>query len=87
MKKTLLILLLSLSAGFSAAAQELIAYRDSVKGAYPFLLYVPGSYSDTASVKKPLIVFLHGKSRCGRDLSMVTRIDGVASSRNGEKYI
>lgn len=83
MRKAFLILLLSLLPGVFASAQELIAYRDSVKGAYPFLLYVPADYSDTATVKKPLIVFLHGRSRSGRDLAMVTKYGCIDALRRG----
>ena len=53
---------------------ELLAYRDSVKKAYNFLLYVPGTYSrDTTVAPLPLILFLHGGSLCGNDLKMVTQ--------------
>ena len=84
MKKYLIVLLLTVISGMAARAQELIAYRDSVKGAYPFLLYVPETYSDTAAVKKPLILFLHGKSRSGRDLTMVTKYGCIDALRRGQ---
>ena len=75
MKRLLLIALVLLGLSFAAAAQELLAYRDSVKSGYPFLLCLPEDYdaADTVARKPPLIVFLHGRSRCGRDLNMVTK--------------
>ena len=63
---------------------ELLAYRDSVKKAYNFLLYVPDTYSrDTTVAALPLILFLHGGSLCGNDLKMVTQYGCIDALRRG----
>ena len=62
----------------------LYEYRDSVKNGYNFLLYVPDSYTET-SEPLPLIVCLHGKSRAGYDLHMITKYGCVDALRRGTK--
>lgn len=47
---------------------QLIACRDSIKDGYDFWLYLPDGYE---SEHKPVIMFLHGKSLSGKDLSKV----------------
>ena len=47
---------------------QLIACRDSIKDGYDFWLYLPDGYE---SERKPVIMFLHGKSLSGKDLSKV----------------
>lgn len=74
--------------GLSAArieAQDLYAYSDSVKTGYPFLLCLPDGYNPAdTTARPPLIVFLHGRSRCGRDLNMVTRYGCIDALRRGQ---
>lgn len=65
-------------------ADNLYAYRDSVKNAYDFLLYVPDSYYDSDK-PLPLILNLHGKSLSGRDLNMITRYGCIDALRRGRK--
>lgn len=86
--RRLYLLILAALLGLSAArvsAQELFSYRDSVKTGYPFLLCLPEGYdaADTTA-RPPLIVFLHGRSRCGRDLNMVTRYGCIDALRRGQ---
>lgn len=50
-------------------AQLLMACRDVIKDGYDFWLYLPEDYD--ASVAKPLVLFLHGRSLSGDDLSLV----------------
>ena len=71
MKNTLVITFI-LFLYWSATAQHLSSYHGKVDNAYNFWLYTPEGYvkGETA---KPLIVFLHGRSLCGRDLNRVRR--------------
>ena len=62
----------------------LYAYRDSVKNGYNFLLYIPDSYTETTDTL-PVIVCLHGKSRVGVDLNMITKYGCVDALRRGTK--
>ena len=78
-----MVLAFLLLSGSRLAAQELLAYRDSVAKAYDFLLYVPENYSDTAEAKLPLILFLHGGSLCGRNLDLVTHYGCIDALRRG----
>ena len=75
---TLLICLLPL---FSMA--QLIACRDSVKDGYDFWLYLPDDY-DAKKADKPVVIFLHGKSLCGKNLNRVRDygcIDALSKGR------
>ena len=65
----------------AAGEEQLLAYRDSVKNGYNFLLYVPASYAERADL--PLILCLHGGSLIGRDLNLVTRYGCVDALRRG----
>ena len=67
MKKMILAILCFLPL-FSVA--QLIANRDKVKDGYDFWLYLPDGYADTLSEKKPVIMFLHGKSLSGRNFHL-----------------
>jgi predicted peptidase len=40
---------------------------------YHYLTYLPQKYDATGNKKWPLIIYLHGKSACGDDLSKVSR--------------
>lgn len=80
----LLLLFLSLFAGTRLRADELLAYRDSVKNGYNFLLYVPESYADTTKAL-PVLLCLHGKSLVGNTLSTVTKYGCVDALRRGRK--
>ena len=83
MRKCLSIALLLLTwAVPETLAQELLAYRDSVKQGYNFLLYLPEQYHESEA-SLPLVVFLHGKSLTGTDLNMVTRYGTIDALRRG----
>ena len=78
MKKWLLIVLCWLPLLCKA---QLLACRGVVKEGYDFWLYLPNDY---ATAKKPLVLFLHGKSLSGNDLNKVRNygcIDALARGR------
>ncbi|MCR4823876.1 MAG: prolyl oligopeptidase family serine peptidase [Bacteroidales bacterium] len=81
--RLILVLLAALVSGH-LRADNLYAYRDSVKNAYDFLLYIPDSYYDSEK-PLPLILNLHGKSLTGNDLSMITRYGCIDALRRGRK--
>lgn len=80
--KRLLLTLLLLSCAIGTNAQELFAYRDSVKEGYNFLLYLPPG-ADTCTAPLPTVLFLHGKSLCGTDLNDVMRYGTIDAVKRG----
>jgi len=52
--------------------QTLASYRNIVPNGYNFWVYTPGDYDSTRH-EKPLILFLHGASLSGNDLSRVRK--------------
>lgn len=69
-RKVLATLLLLLP--ISLLAQTLQAYRNTVEGGYNFWVCTPEDYQDTLQTK-PVILFLHGASLCGKNLDRVRR--------------
>lgn len=53
-------------------------------GTYNFWLYLPDDYN-TAATDKPLIVFLHGASLCGKNLNQVKRYGLIDAVEEGRK--
>lgn len=83
MRRLLIALFLVLAIGsVSARAQEFIAYRDSVPDGYNFWLSVPAGY-DTLSTDLPVLIFLHGRSLCGKDLYRVQRYGPLDAIKRG----
>lgn len=71
------------------AKAQLMACRDVIPEGYDFWLYLPDDYK-TSSERKPLVMFLHGKSLSGNDLEMVRRygcIDAVSRGREIDAVI
>lgn len=67
---------------------QLMACRDFIKDGYDFWLYLPDDYS--TSEKKPLVLFLHGKSLSGHNLNLVRNygcIDAVSRGRKIDAVI
>ena len=86
-KRMLVMLLLSLMPLLSVA--QLMACRGMIQDGYDFWLYLPEDYS-TSEAKKPLVLFLHGKSLSGNDLNMVRNygcIDAVSRGRDIDAVI
>ena len=80
-KKILLISVLLVATAFSLRAQHLYPFHNRVKGSYNFWLYTPNGYTDT--VDKPLVIFLHGRSLCGNNLSRVRRYGPINALEMG----
>ena len=70
MKKIAALLMVMFIVG-GLRAQVLESYRGAVDDSYNFWLYTPASSDSIA--QKPLIVFLHGQSICGRNMDRVRR--------------
>ena len=70
MKKLLFLILLSLP--IALFCQTLASFRNIVPNGYNFWIYTPGDY-DSTRAEKPLILFLHGASLSGSDLSRVRK--------------
>lgn len=80
MKRILLFLIGLLPLCCSA---QIIACRDSIKDGYDFWLYLPDDYA-APDTQKPVVMFLHGKSLCGNNLSKVRNygcIDALTKGR------
>ena len=80
LKLTLILLVVSIT---TMNAQKLIAMRNAVPGSYNFWFYEPGTKTDSA--KKPLVIFLHGRSLSGTDLQRVRRYGTIAAIEMGLK--
>lgn len=82
MKKLLLILFIGIP--LFSISQKLIAYRDTVADAYNFWVYVPECY-DSTQATTPTVLFLHGRSLCGRNLNLVRKygpLDAIKMGRS-----
>ena len=62
-------------------AQRLTAHRGDVKDAYNFWFYEPPT--DGSGARKPMVVFLHGKSLCGNNLNRVKRYGPINALEMG----
>ena len=78
--KKLILILLCLMPLFCKA--QLIACRDVIQENYNFWLYLPEDYA-TSSEKKPVILFLHGRSLSGNDLSLVRQYGCINALQRG----
>lgn len=85
MKKHIIILCLSLLSVHTAFAQYdfLRTVKDSIPGGYDFWVYTPQDYYYSLD-STPVIIFLHGRSLCGRNLNRVKRygpLDAIVKGR------
>lgn len=91
MKKHLIILCLSLLYVHAAFAQYdfLRPVKDSIPGGYDFWVYTPQDYYYSLD-STPVIIFLHGRSLCGRNLNRVKRygpLDAIVKGRQIEALV
>ena len=84
MKKFLFLLFCTIIGLGFANAQELTSNYGKVAGSYNFWLYTPDA-PGKEEVKKPLVIFLHGKSLCGTDLQKVRRYGTIAALDRGRE--
>ena len=65
------------------AQEDFLSSQEAVaSGGYPFWIYTPQDYQ-TCRETTPLIIFLHGASLCGRDLSKVLRYGPIDAVKRG----
>jgi dienelactone hydrolase len=86
MKKWIVIALLVFPLAVKA---QLMSCRHVIPNGYNFWLYLPEDYA-TAAEKKPLVMFLHGKSLSGNNLDLVRKygcIDAVSRGREIDAVI
>lgn len=91
MKKHIIILCLSLLSVHTAFAQYdfLRPVKDSIPGGYDFWVYTPQDYYYSLD-NTPVIIFLHGRSLCGRNLNRVKRygpLDAIVKGRQIEALV
>ncbi|MDE6460140.1 MAG: dienelactone hydrolase family protein [Paramuribaculum sp.] len=83
-------LLTFIVSAFSAQAQKVTAHNGTVPGTYNFWLYTPDKSIEDEIEPKPVVIFLHGASLCGRNLDKVKRygtIDAIEKGRNIDAYV
>lgn len=86
MKKAFSLAALLVAFYLNIHAQTLTAMRDSIPGGYDFWFYEPcngSKHFDSQSPKKPLVVYLHGKSLSGHDLNKVRRYGTIHAIEKG----
>lgn len=87
--KIKLVFILFLTSILQVHAQDLLPLHQKVKGGYNFWLYRPKGWNED-SVQKPLVVFLHGASLCGRNLERVRRygtLDALDRGREIDAFV
>jgi Predicted peptidase len=86
----ILLIILYAALSLSVKAGKLTPHVEKVLDAYNFWLYTPDDTPEQEIEPKPLIVFLHGASLCGRDLDRVRRygtIDAIEKGRTLDAYV
>lgn len=86
MRKILILIFILIPMMLSA---QLIACRDSIKNCYDFWLYIPKDYNPSVC-EKPVVIFLHGRSLCGKDLAKVREygcIDALEMGRDIDAFV
>ena len=91
MKRLLLSLVIAIAATQAAFAQYdfLRPVKDSIPGGYDFWVYTPQDYYYSLEAT-PVVIFLHGRSLCGRNLSRVRRygpLDAIVKGRQIEALV
>lgn len=88
MKKLLSIALLAAASIMSAltAKAEISAHNGAIKDGYNFWVATPNDEPVLDNTEaKPLVIFLHGASLCGRDLNRVKRYGTINAVEKGRK--
>jgi predicted peptidase len=86
MKKTILLLLLTIISLSSLAYDFLRPVKGQIPGGYNFWVYTPQDYYYSLE-RTPVIIFLHGASLCGHNLNKVRRygpLDAIVKGRDIE---
>lgn len=82
--KSFLSIMLLLCAVMSIKAQQMATYDRLNNDGYNYWFYKPAGISED-SISKPLIVFLHGQSLCGKNMNNVLRYGTLDAIRRGRK--
>ena len=88
--KTKLSILLLLMFCFVEAQAKLSTFKNEVKDSYNFWFYEPKKESANDTIRKPLVIFLHGRSLCGNNLQRVLRygtLDALIGGRDIGGYL
>lgn len=85
--KKLLTILLFLTTLFTFSVQAKVSTHQSIaEGGYNFWVATPNDEEVTDTMNsKPLVIFLHGASLCGRDLNKVKRYGTINAVEKGRK--
>lgn len=89
MKRKIILMMMLCLCFVMTMAQDFKAHTGTVPGSYNFWFYDPETEHDP-NAHFPLLIFLHGRSLCGRNLAQVKRygpIDAVAKGRVIDTYI
>lgn len=89
MKRYLFLLLICLLSCPNLLAQQMEALNRLNDEGYNYWFYTPDT-TDTQKTLKPLIVFLHGQSLCGRNINDVLRygtLDALRRGREIDSYV
>ncbi len=91
LRAALLIVALAVSFCLSIrlSAQNLSAHVGELKDGYNYWLYTP-PHDTVENARKPVIIFLHGASLCGRNIDRVRRygtIDAIEKGRKLDSYV
>lgn len=90
MIRKLIIFAFAVATALTSFAGKLAAHHGDVAGAYNYWLYTPDESAESEFEPKPVVVFLHGQSLCGRDLNRVKRygtIDAIEKGRDIDAYV
>lgn len=86
----IILLIILLLTPFTVIGQTLTAHKGEVANGYDYWLYTPDNSIAEETEPKPVIIFLHGASLCGRNLEKVKRygtIDAIEKGRKLDAYI
>ena len=87
MSKKIILLLAAIITFACVSAKSLQSYKGKVKNGYNFWLSAPAK---TDSIKKPLVIFLHGASLQGSNLNKVLRygtLDAISKGLDIDGYV
>ena len=89
MKRLILTILSIFAIAFGGMAEGTMKTHERIaENGYPFWIYTPDGYDGTKA--QPIVVFLHGRSLCGRNLNQVLRygtLDAIKKGMNMPAFV